>query len=293
MRCRIPGWSKRELEWWEDMVNDMSYQRGFRLPTEWEPTGDAYRGSTVLFHRAHLPNRRIVSRMMPFLVDPEKGFAQLVPASFWPDGLVDWLESVQSECDPPEPEMRDIREAAYTEFFGPIQSVFHEYLPGPGHLDVYTFHWPVPREEFGYVSGGMSDRDQPGAGDFSRIELVFYAKAKSSNHARLVWSFAKYPWDTGAAIRPFDSIPLGDHGEAALGSARFEALLFLPGVAKPESPIHGSPLVVDHSVRLLTIVPITRPELDFKLTAGVEALMEKFREARFDLAFDPDRASLV
>jgi hypothetical protein len=69
--------------------------------------------------------------------------------------------------------------------------------------------------------------------------------------------------------------------------------MFFPGVAKPESPIHEESVFAASGIRFMTVVPITQAELDFKLNAGTEALIARIQEARFDLAFDPERLSLV
>jgi hypothetical protein len=69
--------------------------------------------------------------------------------------------------------------------------------------------------------------------------------------------------------------------------------MFFPGVAKPESPIHESPAFAEPGVRFLTVVPITQSELELKLNSGAEALIARIQECRFDLAFDPERPSMV
>ena len=307
-----PGahWTKRETEWWEDLHNDGSYHRGYKLPEEWQTTAKDYKGSSVLFHRAHLPGGIIQSRILPILVDPIACVAQVLPASYWPAGMADWLRTSQSphddegESQPPSFEStveslatdrvdREKREAIYTLVFGPIVSVLHEMLPSPHHIDVYRFEWARPRDEYGYVTGGMSDAIQPGESEFGQIELVFYAKAHSPLFPKLLHSFARYPWETGSSIGPGDTIPLGHHAGAVLGSDRFAALLFLPGVAAPETAIHDHPEFGISGTRLLTIVPITPSELDYKLTQGLQPLLNLLRDQKFDLAFSPDRLALV
>lgn len=166
-------------------------------------------------------------------------------------------------------------------------------MPGPDHIDVYTFQWPDPRNEHGYVSGGMSNLLQPDGGDFSRIELVLYSKHPDPRFAKLLQVFARYPWQTGAALGPWDTVPLGDHAEAVLGNSQFPALMFFPGVAKPESPVHHEIAFAASGIRFMTVVPITHAELEFKLNAGTEALIARIQETRLDLAFDPERPSMV
>lgn len=304
-----PGWTQRETEWWEDLHNDMSYHRGFKLPDEWQTGAQDYKGSSLLIHRTHLPENRIASRLLPILVDPVACIAQIVPMNHWPEGLSEWLLKHHGLSDTPtlqapdfgpsasyladDPADRSQREEAYSAVFGSIQSVYHELIPSPHHIDVYSFRWAAPRDEHAYVTGGMSDATQPGGGDFARIELVFYSKSHDERFAKMLRSFARYPWETGNTIHPFDTVPLGEYANDILGTERFTALMFLPGVAKPESPIHQSPCLVASSTRLLTVVPLTEAELGFKLFHEPQEFLDLMREARFDLAFDPLRPSLV
>ena len=106
---------------------------------------------------------------------------------------------------------RNEREDAYAKVFGPIVSVFHELIPTPHHIDVYRFEWDAPRNEHAYVTGGMSDAIQPDGGEFGRIELAFYSKQHNDHFLHLLKSFARYPWETGQTIHPFDTVPLGGH----------------------------------------------------------------------------------
>jgi hypothetical protein len=191
------------------------------------------------------------------------------------------------------PVERELREVAYTQVFSPVVSVFHEMVPSPVHIDVYRFEWGEPRNDHGYVTGGMSDALQPGGGQFSRIELVFYAKKHDELYPKLLQTFAHYPWQTGASLGPWHTIPLGANAEKAVGSPRFAALLFFPGVAKPETPIHIAPQLASFGIRYMTVVPITAAELELTFKQGTDALIERFSQAGFDLAFDPERASVV
>jgi hypothetical protein len=304
-----PGWTQRETDWWEDLRNDMSYHRGFKLPEEWQQRSKDYKGSSFLMHRAHLPEGRITSRLLPILVDPVTCIAQTIPSSEWPEGMASWLTENHGFSSPPtnpetdfgdssqflaeKPSDRSEREEAYSRVFGPIGSVYHELIPLPHHIDVYHFTWAAPRDEHAYVTGGMSDAIQPGGGDFGRIELVLYTKHHHERFQKLLRSFARYPWETGSPIYPFDTVPLGSFGNEVLGSDRFNALMFLPGVAKPETSIHQAPCLVASNTRLLTIVPLTDEELQFKLSHDTQAFLDRMRESKFDLAFTPDRSSLV
>lgn len=302
-----PGWTQREGEWHEDLINDFSYHRGFRLPGEWQNRTQDYKASTIVPHRGHLPDGFLVSRMLPLLVDPFSSIAQLIPADYWPDGMAAWLgnhHGIEHAGEGPQPADsvdylaenptdRGEREAAYAAVFGPIISVNHDLVFSPHHIDVYRFEWESPRDEFAYITGGMSDAIQPAGGDYGRIELVFYTKEHHERFPRMLHAFARYPWQTGASISPGDTIPLGDSAEAMLGTDRFTALMFLPGVAQAESAIHDSPCLRASGTQILTVIPLTEAELEFKLANDQNVFFDLFREHGFDLAFSPKRAEVV
>jgi hypothetical protein len=86
---------------------------------------------------------------------------------------------------------------------------------------------------------------------------------------------------------------LGAYAQEALGTSRFNTLMFLPGVAKSESPIHQARCLVSSNTRLLSVAPITDAELGFKLSHDLQAFLDLMRERKFDLAFDANRPSLV
>jgi hypothetical protein len=310
---RLPesGWTQKETEWWEDLQDDMSFQKGVKLPSEWPNGGSEYRGSCVMFHRAHLHGGMIQSRVLPLLVDPVSNYAQTIPCDVWPNGMAEWLmcrfplpTALQTASETGDHEdagdafceenvNRELLEEAYMRVFGPIVSVFHEVALGPDHIDVYRFHWSEPRNEHGYVTGGMSNLVQPNGGQFARIELVLYAKTHNECYLRLLRTMAHYPTQTVECIGPWHTFPMGEYAEQMVGTTRFAALLFFPGVAKPETPIHVAPKLEPFGIRYLTVVPITASELNLSLQQGIDALIERFDSARFDLAFDPARESLV
>ena len=298
-----PTWNDREKRWWLLIADDDSYQRGYRVPVEWQTEETDYVGSTVLFHRKHLPGGVIQSCLMPVLFDPTSGLAQIIPCRYWPDGMAEWLAreygmepvslwpALDSLVEYPVP--RETREALYQDVFGPIVSVFHELIPSPHHIDVYHFKWDSPRHEHGYVTGGMSDAKQPERDDFARIELVFYSKKHLPGYPELVRIFAHYPWQSGSAISQCDTIPLGPLADLLLGSARFTALFFVPGVSVAETGIRNRPEFTEPDIRVLSVLPITQAELELTFTDGFPALLELMKKNHFDFAFDPDRPCLV
>jgi hypothetical protein len=90
-QAQSPSWGQRENEWWEDLQNDMSYHRGFDLPSEWQLGVTDYKGSSLMFHKGPLHGGYIQSRILPLLVDPVSSLALVVPFKYWPEGMAEWL----------------------------------------------------------------------------------------------------------------------------------------------------------------------------------------------------------
>ena len=188
------------------------------------------------------------------------------------------------------------REALYQEALGPIRSVYHETEQRHSHVDVYEFQWTDPkRQEFAWVSGGTSDMDQPGVGrddDFRRVELVFYSMRKEPHYAHVVRNFAHYPWETGAALGPWHTLPLGDLAERVLGTKRFTGLLIAPMLAKSDMRLAGALQFGNAEVFFLSIIPLTAREFAAAVE-NMDAFLEKLHASKLDMAFDPERAEIL
>src|SRR5262245_20839957 len=131
---------------------------------------------------------------------------------------------------------RELREQIYIEAFGPIEAVFHELEHRGSHIDVYRFGPRDGRAYHTYITGGMSSERQPGFGDepLARTELIFYSTTHDARYPELLRNFAHYPFETGAAIHGWDTIPLGSRAKNTIGTARFRNLLFCPATRKED-----------------------------------------------------------
>lgn len=312
-----PQWTQRERDWREDLKNDMSYQKGVRLPEAWLGPGTCtrgdreFKGTTFLFHREHLHRRRILSRLLPIIVEPSTSIAQTIPATYWPPGMAEWMEKehgfetgvsnllhIADDCpnlDHLAPLDHEAREKALIQVFGPVVSVLHELVMQPHHIDVYRFEWGAPRNEWAYISAGMSDAMQPDPenAEFSRVELLFYSYRHDPRFAEMVRHLAHFPWQTGHSINPWRTIALGNDAVGCLGTQRFPGLLFVPGVSQAETAIHQTPGFKEQGIRILTIIPITQQELAPAENGDVGRLADRMQATNFDLTFDTNRKSLL
>lgn len=296
---------EREAAWAEDMLDPMSFHRGFSLPRSWHAPGQEYQASTTMFHRGHLPGGMIKHRLMPVLVPAEPPlWAVVVPVKFWPPELLAWLDenhaikspSLPDGTPPPLPEIAsgdsnmDIREAAYQEVFGPIDTVFHPMAFGP-HVDVYTFHRKDDGPFWTLATGGMSDQDQPNSEDgfMQRVELVIHLREKRKEVAEFLQTMARYPFETGAPLDGGHIIPLGEIAEPILGTALFPNLLLIADTRMPDRAIAGKAIVDGKPMYPLMIYPITDREAEFVQAEGPDEFLKRLKESGFGPIFEPKR----
>ncbi|PSM31880.1 suppressor of fused domain protein [Haliangium sp. UPWRP_2] len=139
----------------------------------------------------------------------------------------------------------------------------------PVHFVVAEFPPTADRGMWKYATCGMSDETNP-----ALIELHLFSATQSEQHVELLTAVTHYHhtekhlglWDTINFGRPWLPGSNCDHGLISL------PYLDGPALEKPE----GS------AVRCLWLIPITKAEVDYKKTHGVEELETRLEEARFD-----------
>ena len=209
-------------------------------------------------------------------------------------GFLNKLFGTKKPATVADPDM-DSRERLYSEVFGPIATVFHETEQRGAHIDVYKFDPREGRDFFTYATGGMSTLDQPGleGDDMARTELVFYSTSHSPLYPELLRNFAHYPFETGAAIAGWDTVPLGAHAERALGSARFQTLWFCAATRKEDMVLVPRLTTAGHTVYPMMIVPLTDPEFSFLSEHGVQEFLARISASPVSVVFDPSRESVL
>lgn len=302
-----PDWSTREQELSKLLADGRSFFAGFRLPENWLPLDREYRVSSVVFHRAHLPGRKITSKLLPLIIVPRMPFhAIIVPCEYWPNEVHRFIEETNAKDElkrlqsahgnsASTENLHKAREAAYQEVFGPINTVLHPIIPGPFHIDVYTFSPCEARDFWTFATGGISDHEQPATDDSTplRTELVMYAREKQSPILEMLQNLAHQPWATGMGFGSGHTLSLGSHSKEMLGSDRFPAVLFIGGLRAGDSRLGGMVEIEGEGVWPLQVVPLTSDEFEFFQQQGLAAFFDQIDKSPHSIVFSPDRPSIL
>ncbi|RYD39569.1 MAG: suppressor of fused domain protein, partial [Verrucomicrobiaceae bacterium] len=282
----MAAWSPRERDFADDLNNDMSYHGGFRLPEHWLPHDREYRVSSILFHRAHLKDGRLTSRLLPLLMLPESPYMPVViPSSYWTPEMEQMMAEHAREKSVPE-DPREQREHFYSQVLGPITSVIHETEMRQPHMDVYVFGPRDPYDHYLYLTGGLSDVDVTGE---HRLEIAFYSSVRSLELGNFIRTLGHYPVDCGRTVGHGDTMTLGEVGEAALGTSRFPHLLFLAALRADDRRLGGMIEIDGDPVYPLMAVPITESEFTFIQEKGVSEFLAEVGKSPVSIIFDPER----
>lgn len=190
---------------------------------------------------------------------------------------------------------------------GPVHSVFHEIVSDTVHIDV---HFVRPRPDFPFirlVTSGMSDlpMSTPAEADVPRFaELLITLPAgwkldkesfKDENWywpVRLLKYLARLPHKHQTWLGFGHTIPNGDPPEPYADKVKFTGAIVLPPVGTPadfeELELQGGKVVNFYSV-----VPLLDDEMEFKLKAGTNALLEKFDKRGISDSVDIKRKSVL
>lgn len=186
-------------------------------------------------------------------------------------------------------------EELYLQHFGEISSVFHELEDRGNHVDVYRFNPRGERTLTTYISGGMSRRDQPEAGELARVELMIYAAQHFEELPNAIRLFAHYPWETGAAFLGWDLLPLGEHAEAMLGpgSGRYGGILVCPSTRNQDRDLAMAMRSLTPMVSPLNLIPLLADEFDYASNVGIKELIDRVSASSHSVTFDPSRESVL
>jgi hypothetical protein len=122
--------------------------------------------------------------------------------------------------------------------------------------------------------------------DARPIELHMFTRERHDNLAELLVATAHYH-RTGSPLDVGHSINFGRPW--LKGSSCDRGLISLPYL---DGPALEWLQVNEQKVRFLWLIPVTKSEIEFKKTAGLEALEEWFQQAKLDY-LNPFRASVV
>lgn len=193
------------------------------------------------------------------------------------------------------------------EHLGPVETVFHEILSDVVHIDV---HIVKPTQDFPYVrlvTSGMSDLpmktpDDAAVPRYAELMITLPAEWKTDQKSfedeswywpiRLIKGLARLPHKYETWLGFGHTVPNGDPAEPyALNTALCGAIV-LPSVTAPPGfqtlDIPGVKTVTFYSV-----VPLYEKEMEFKLRAGTDKLLDRFDRKGLNDIVDVKRADVT
>jgi hypothetical protein len=190
------------------------------------------------------------------------------------------------------------REAVYEQMFGKNVLVSHEFLALIPHIDVYIYK-PVraKRRFYTLVTGGMSDErmnvPKLERSACRRTEIIFYVNKPRDAYVGLLRFLARLPFEFDTWFGPWHTIPNGNPPEPLFPGSKFCAAVFLDSPVDPEKGMVKRFRIRNDSVKLLWLVPLTKPEYQLALEMGIQNLLKVFKKKKHPIVFDPKRPSYV
>jgi hypothetical protein len=187
--------------------------------------------------------------------------------------------------------------------------VFHELISDIVHVDVHIIPPTDSRNYFVLVTSGMSDRPMntpPEAKHLSYAELLMclppswplaIQRADLLSDEEKYWPIrtlkflARFPHEYNTWFGPGHTIPNGDPPAPLAENTKLCCVLLVRPILFGED---FAQLEVndDKTVSFLSLIPIYKEEMDFKLKRGTSALLERFRENGITELLDLERKNV-
>ena len=174
-------------------------------------------------------------------------------------------------------------------YVGSPDMVFHEFVSDLVHVDI---HWVKPAPEHNYhtlVTSGMSDRPMAAPSPSLRYaELLiclppnWLLTQKAFEDERNYWPLrwlkilARFPHEHNTWLFASHTVPNGDPPKPFAENTRLCcALLFVP--MQFDKGFHTLQVSAEKTIHFLSLIPIYREEMEFKLRKGFEPLLVRLR----------------
>lgn len=172
---------------------------------------------------------------------------------------------------------------------GPVLTVFHELLSDAVHIDVLVVGPSASEPCCRLVTSGMSDLPMtvPDGADVPRhAELMMSLPGDwkldeaAVRDERWFWPFrllkflARLPHLYGTWLGPGHTIPHGDPALPYAPGVSFTGAIVLPSVTVPEA-FHSLRVAPDETIQFYAVVPLYPGEMELKLRAGTERLLDR------------------
>ncbi|HEY6828437.1 MAG TPA: suppressor of fused domain protein [Gemmatimonadaceae bacterium] len=191
---------------------------------------------------------------------------------------------------------------------GPVHMVYHELISEYAHIDVYHFP-PTPERRFHVLAtSGMSERPMRVPDEltpdwrFAELLINLPSEWQVSEQAfrddrfywpiRLLKTLARCPHVFSTWLGYAHTIPNGEPPEPYAPNTALCAAMIAPPLSLGE-PIHKLERGNGQVIRFWNVLPLYRDEMDFKLRKGVDALLDRFDDARVSDIVDPARPSAL
>lgn len=188
---------------------------------------------------------------------------------------------------------------------GPVASTFHEIVSDLVHIDVHLI-LPTERRPFvTLVTSGMSDlamTPPPEAQEFSYAELMICLPPDwplsredfqdENNYWPVRWlkQLARFPHTYETWLFEGHSIPNGDPPEPFAENTDFCGWLLFPPLLVSDE-FRELRVNDDKTIRFFAIFPLFENEMELKLEAGMDALIDRFAKHGVTEVVDLNRGS--
>lgn len=172
---------------------------------------------------------------------------------------------------------------------GPPATVFHELLSDLIHVDVHLVAPTAERNYYTLITSGMSDRPMSppeGAEELRYAELVLClppdwpltddAFNDEANYWPIRWlkTLARLPHEYNTWLWATHTVPNGDPAQPFADNTKLCCQLLLKPVLFPPA-FHTLSINDQKTIHFLTVVPLYREEMNFKLSTGLDPLLAR------------------
>lgn len=186
---------------------------------------------------------------------------------------------------------------------GKPEWVWHELISDLVHVDVHQVPPTPERPFYTLVTSGMSDRPMttvPEAAAFRYAELVICLPAEwqmtqeAFQDERWYWPIrwmkilARFPHEYETWLGWGHTVPSGDPPEPYADNTRLCCMLLLSPV-RCEDGFEQLPVDADKTVHFYSLIPLYREEMDFKLSKGTDALVDRLGQQGVTELLDVNR----
>lgn len=217
----------------------------------------------------------------------------------------------ESTVPAPSPHVAEI-EKHFDHFFGTAESVFHEIVSDPVHIDVHIIAPQPTRNWWTLYTTGMSDRPMTvpqGKEKYRFAELVLALPPEWQIGAlkitprpddleqwywpiRWLKQLARFPHEYGTWLAMGHSMPNGDPPQPLAPKTQLSGWILLPPISVPEEGRTAS-TADGRTVHLYSLHALHTAEMSLKLNQGTEALVDAFDRADVSEVLRPDRPPAV